>query len=198
MDFPLASTLSGVKSVVLTTIASSEKRRLKVVDISCKKSCSGCCRRYIELTVAEASIIVSFLKQKKLWDSVKEKAERASSMIKKVPSNAWFKMDIKCPVLDDNDLCSAYPVRPSACAVHYAKSDPIVCSPSKISNQKYNPVEFLEEFTESRKKLNSTLAGYGVLQIVLPLPTALLMADRISIKTGLSYDQVMSIIRNEI
>ena len=198
MDFPLASTLSGVKSVVLTTIASSERRRLKVVDISCKKSCSGCCRRYIEITVAEASIIVSFLKREKLWDSVKEKAERVSSMVKKVPSNAWFKMDIKCPILDDNDLCSAYSVRPPVCAVHYAKSNPAVCNPSKVSNQKYDPVEFLEEFTESRKKLSSTLAGYGVLQIVLPLPTALLMADRISIKTGLSYDQVMSIIQNEI
>ena len=119
-------------------------------------------------------------------------------MTKKVPSNAWFKMDIKCPVLDDNDLCSAYPVRPPVCAVHHAKSDPGVCNPSKVSNQKYDPVEFSEEFANSRKKLSSMLVGYGVLQIVLPLPVALLMADRISIKTGLSYDQVMSMIQNEI
>lgn len=119
-------------------------------------------------------------------------------MTKKVPANAWFKMDIKCPILDDDDLCSAYSVRPPVCAVHYAKSNPIVCSPSGFSNQKYDPIDFSGEFTESRKKLNSTLAGYGVLQMILPLSTALLMADRISIRTGLSYDQVISIIRNEI
>jgi Fe-S-cluster containining protein len=200
VDVPLSSALSGVKMAVLAAADLSERRKLTMApQPRCSRACNGCCSRHLEVTVAEASVVVSHLKGRGGWREVRDEAKAQVPVAKVTPPSAWFKLNIKCPVLDrGTGLCRAHPVRPPACSTHYATSDPSACDPWSSSQSEYRPVVLGDVFAEAQKEIRSGLASDGILTLQLPMPVALLMADRVSLRSGLSYDEAISLINNEL
>lgn len=180
--------------------AASEKRRLTVrQDVRCRPGCSACCSRYLEVTVAEAMVVVEHLRQAGRLRAVLDAARSQVQAVRQTPQNAWFKLNIPCPVLDPSTrLCSAYPVRPPACSTHHAVSDPSACEPWSSSDQPFMPVDFADVFMESQRRVLGATEADGILRMQLPMPVALLLADRASRVSDLNYEQAVDLISREL
>lgn len=181
--------------------SSTDKRRLRVYgrSISCKPGCHGCCKRYLTVSLAEAMVMHDHLKKRGQWEQVRQEADDQYRRYGRVTDLVWFKMNISCPVLDrDTGMCRAHQVRPPACAAHFATSDPDLCDPLSTAGGEYRPVEMRDVVEKFRNELSESLAEHGILQMRLPLPVALLMAERISVRSGMSLEQAISLIRNEL
>ena len=59
-------------------------------------------------------------------------------------------------------------------------------------------MEMEDVYEESSRKIESKVDGHGILAFKLPLPVALLLAERIKHRKGLSSQEVMSFIFNEL
>lgn len=184
---------------VMEAASASERRRLKVVpSVSCRPGCNGCCSRHVEVTVAEAAVMVLWLRRRGLWDGVKRAAEEQASLARRTPPDAWFKMNIKCPALSREDgTCAAHQVRPPSCSTHYAASDPAACDPWVSSEREYLPVDFTDIYVDSQKSIRDTLKADGILLLQLPMSLALLLADRVAAGAAKSYEEAVSIMRDE-
>lgn len=201
MDLNLATALSQVKLAMMDAAEKSSKRRLAVYSdkIRCKPACDGCCSRMVFVTVAEAIVIQEHLRKAGKWDEVRPRAIALATVVKAANAVSWFKMNMKCPVLDpESKMCLAYQVRPTPCSAHFATSDPGMCDPWSTAGGEYSPVDMEEFHDEAVKRIESRLDGHGVLAFRLPLPIAVLFAERIRYRKGLSAHEVMSFIFNEM
>lgn len=176
----------------------SSKRRLTVLkDAPCKKGCSGCCRRMITVTVAEAIVIQDYLEKAGSWDDVLKKCLGMLSRVRDANPVSWFRMNVECPVLHE-DSCRAYVVRPAACSVHFALSGPALCHPWATEPGEYAPVELEDVFERFQKVLRSSVDAHGILSVSLPLPAALVMADRVRHQPNLSPEALIRLLFNEL
>ena len=200
MKIQFSNELGLVKLALMDTIAKSDQRRLVSKEqIPCKSGCSGCCSRLVEITMAEAVLIYDDLYQKKLWPQVRVVAKGQAPMIKDIPPMSWFKMNLKCPILDQSkQTCLAYPIRPAICSTHFVSSDASMCDPWSSNSNAFKSLDFIDLLIEFRERASSHIEGYGILSLELPVPTALLLAERINTLSGLSIDQVMSIMYSEL
>jgi hypothetical protein len=200
MEIQFSKSLSQVKLALVDTAVKANQRRLtNFNDISCRSGCAGCCSRLVEITMAEAVLIYQHLQDTKQWDSVRTMARSQAAVAKTIAPLVWFKMNRKCCVLDtEKSTCRAYAVRPAWCSIHFVSSPPECCSPWSSTQGLYIPTDFLDLFTEFRKRMASHVEGYGILSLELPLPIALLLAERINTMSGLSVDQAVSLMFNEL
>lgn len=201
MDLNLVTALSHVKMAMMGAAEKSAKRRLAVYSntITCKKGCDGCCSRMVHITIAEAVVIQEHVQKTGKWSEVRARAITMATVVKVANPVSWFKMNFKCPILDPAaKTCLAYEVRPAPCSVHFVTSDPNLCDPWSTSGGGYQPVEMEDVYEESSRKIESKVDGHGILAFKLPLPVALLLAERIKHRKGLSSQEVMSFIFNEL
>jgi len=176
----------------------SEKRRLTMAPRdSCTPGCSSCCHRMIEVTVAEATVVVQDLRSQGLWKKVREACESVADLARTGSSESWFKMRTRCPVLSDDGRCSAHRVRPPACAVHFVTSDPGLCDPWSTGSGTYSPVVLRDVYSLAQERIREALPEGGIMNMTLPLPLALLLADRVAVRTDLSYEQAIEVIGRE-
>ena len=105
---------------------------------------------------------------------------------------AWFKMAIPCPVLGDDDRCGAYPVRPPTCSCHFVTSDPSLCSPWDHGEGEYEALDFHDLFDEYKGRLSEAVQAYGIFTLVQPIPSALLFAERISVRSGMTLSEAIA------
>lgn len=201
MEFKLSQALGPVRLKLMDVASKASSRRLMDhrKKISCKPSCAGCCSRMISVTVAEATVIYDHLVSAGTWGAVRSEARNQASEARKADPLAWFKMNRPCPVLErDSRLCLAYKVRPAACSTHFVTSDPDLCGPWSATSGRYEPADMddlAEEFTEF---VRSHVAKSGILSLELPMPVALLLAERISIRSGMELDEVVSLLFQEL
>ena len=201
MEFKLEQALGNVRFNLIDTLEKSNKRRLISFDnyeIKCKSGCSGCCKRLIKLTMAEAFIIYEYLKSNDLWDKVKIKAEDQLPTIKNSNDVTWFMMNKPCPVLNKHNNCLAYKVRPILCSTHFVKSDPILCDPLNMDVGKYESIQFNDFVEDFLKKLLKNTALSGIFQLELSLQESILLAEKINLQVGLDLDQIISLFFNEL
>lgn len=200
MDVGLPQALGPVKTALMETARKAEVRRLMVYGdkIPCRAGCSGCCSRYLTASLAEAVIMYVHLRESGLWDAVRRRAEELMPLVRSASPVAWFKMNKKCPVLDESGMCSGWAVRPAACSVHFVTSDPSLCDPWSSRSAPYVPLEFDDLFDAFQKSAEAGLEKNGILALQVPLPVGLLMAERISVRSGLSLDKAVSLIFNEL
>ena len=201
MDLVFSQALGPVKFALISITARAEEYILHSNKVpSCKKGCAGCCNRVAPVLVAEAVLIYEYLKSKKSWPAVRERAREQFPLLKDDPHPiAWFKMGKPCPVLDpETKSCLAHSIRPIVCATHYVLSSPVTCEPWGITNKVYQPLDYPDLCTEFRTQVFNNVAGFGILSIELPLPTALLLAERISVQSGIDLSQAVSLILNEL
>lgn len=52
-------------------------------------------------------------------------------------------------------------------------------------------------YNQAIKRMKESIGPLGVLGIELPIQSALLFAERISVKTGLTFEQIIQVISNE-
>jgi Fe-S-cluster containining protein len=201
MDLNLVTALSQVKMAMMDAAEKSTKRRLAVHSstIACKKGCDGCCSRMVYVTIAEAVILQEHVQKEGKWPEVRARAISTATVAKVANPVSWFKMNFKCPVLDpETKSCLAYKVRPAPCSVHFVTSDPALCDPWSTSGGDYLPLDMDDVYEEASKRIESKIDGHGILAFRLPLPIALLFAERIKHRRGLTSQEVMSFIFNEL
>ena len=201
MDVHIHHALAPVKIHLADVASRADKRRLRMYgnNISCRSGCSGCCARLITITMAEAVIAYEHLKREGSWPDVRKRAVGQMEVLKVADPMAWFKMNRKCPILDpDTDLCQAYVVRPATCATHFVTSDPELCDPWSTHTGKFETVNFPDLFGKFRQRVSECVQGYGIFTLMLPIPSGLLLAEKISVKSGLDYSEVVSLFFKEL
>jgi len=166
--------------------------------ISCRMGCAACCRMLVPLSVPEAFQLREYLEQLPLerrtdllhrlsdtkdrlsqaglWDRLNDVAEapRAVPDEELDPINqSYYALRISCPYLE-NELCSIYEARPSACRELLVTSPPELCQ-----DMAQNPVAPLPV----SMRISSILGlVWGTLTSspprLIPLPIALEWAER--------------------
>ena len=139
--------------------------------------------------------------EKNRWTSSagRSHARKLLPLAKNAEPVSWFLMNLPCPVLDPGDnTCLAYRVRPAACSTHFVRSNPGLCSPHAVKSGPYVPADFDDLLGEFLDRLASNVAGFGILQLQLPLPSGILLAEAINLQTGLSLDKAVSMFLNEL
>lgn len=192
--------LAGVKVAMVEAASRAERRRLVVLGDSspCRKGCSACCSRMVRVTVAEAAVMLEHLERAGTWREVREAAREQARIAMAAADRSWFMMNIPCPVLDrGTGECRAYPVRPTPCSAHYVTSDPSLCDPWSTRAGEYRPEPDVEAHEAFLRALEREVDGYGVLALRLPVPAALLLAERIK-DVGDSAEQIASFVRTEL
>lgn len=167
-------------------------------NIKCKPGCSGCCAQLREISIAEAVIAHQKLVADKLWEVVRPRALAQFKIAQETSPLSWFKMNIKCPMLDaDTQLCMVYPVRPAVCSTHFVSSDPEGCSPWSVKKVGYHPVPMVDLLIDFQKRLSSSVAAFGIMSFMAPIPVALLIAEKIQMRTNLNLPELIRIIMHE-
>lgn len=198
MDVKFSEILGPIKLVLLDTASKATTWRVpgKVI-VPCKAGCAGCCSRHIIIYMAEAIIIYEKLKSDKRWDEVKTRAQAQLPIIGKTDPLSWFKLNISCPVLGTDKKCLVYQVRPAMCSTHFVLSDPKLCDPWGVGAGKYEPLDLDALYRSFCAKLEN-MVGSGVLRMRLPIPSALLLAEGISVQSGLNIQQVMAFVFKDL
>ena len=198
----LSDALSHVKMAMMDTSQKTAIRHLNLLSNStpCKASCSACCSRLIYVSVAESLIMLDSLIRSGVWDQVRDRAKEQVKLIGIADrSSSWFKMNKPCPILNpETKLCLAYEVRPSPCSTHFVKSNPNLCDPWSTDVGEFKPEDMVDLHEQFLSLLEREVAGRGILRIRLPIPVALLFAEKIQIQTNLSFDDIIELINSEL
>jgi len=197
MGIDLAVTLGPVRAAMLEVAAKARGHHVyNMEDIPCKAGCSHCCRTKVDITIAEAMVIMRSLKKSGKWDAVRMRALRQLPVVKSVNQIPWFMMRIPCPLLE-NDRCVTYDLRPVRCSTHFVTSDPRLCGPTDIVSGEYRPV-FLEDLRIwFDKQLLNHVNTYGILNLKMVTSAALILAERASLQTGVDFSRMISLIYGE-
>jgi Fe-S-cluster containining protein len=191
--------LKKIESITREVALESEKRRLTVYQerIKCKPGCSHCCSRQIHLTLGEAQNIRKKLISIGKYEETKARIE-ALKEFEDLDFVTWFKMNLKCPVLDpETQRCLAYEVRPLTCSIHFSESDPSSCDPWSMSQPDFKPVDMVDLFDKAIKKM-SGVSARNFWSVSLVIHRAIEVTEKMGQVEGLSYDQVMELISRDL
>lgn len=198
MKVDLSRALDPVRNAMIEASTSS-KLRLSVIggDTPCKAGCNHCCSRLVSISLAEAAIMVERLKADGQWTAVEKRAVEIEQLSKEVDGITWFKMNIKCPVLNpETGLCEAYEVRPATCSTHFVMSSPNSCDPWSTEPMNYVPVDMVDLHANFVKTLERE-CGKGIMSVPLPLPAAIRVSSRLVSRNGMTLDEAMALIARE-
>lgn len=201
MKFDLASWVVPVETSMRNCAEKATVRRLNMYldEIKCTKGCSSCCSRMIYISIAEALVIQETLVRSGKWNEVRKRCldQKAINMASNPVS--WFKMNIKCPVLDSSSQeCMTYNVRPTPCSIHFVKSNPKQCDPWETEGGEYQPISMDDIHDEFIHSMESCIDGHGILAYRMNLPSALLFAENIRKMVGLTVEEAISLMRSEL
>lgn len=200
MGFKFTKEIADIKLWMKETGFYSTKRRLDVYQesIRCKKGCSACCTRPIKIFIAEALVLYDHLVKKNEWLEVKKKCHEFQKLAKNMSEKTWGFLNLKCPILKDDDSCGAYEVRPAICAVHYVTSNPKFCNPEYLERDKIRHADFVDIFQKFLDKINAEYPEGGIMKLYLPLPTALLIAESINERNNINIESITDLIKQEL
>ena len=144
----------------------------------CSKGCSYCCEQAIYLSCAEQEIISKKLLSMPNEDisRIKDRNNKVLEIMKlnKIPltmgatdgemaekvNNDFLRLQIRCPLLDDNGNCSIYEVRPTSCWPYRNYGHKIDCK-GKIAEHSYPHVEMASVLT-GRLNMDKSLSGKNI------------------------------------
>lgn len=196
----LPQVLEPVRIALIGTAVQSSVLQMKSKEkITCKVACTGCCSRHTQISIAEAIIIYEHLRVKKEWHDVRKQAKDQAKIARNIEPLSWFKLNIKCSILNlETKLCRAYMVRPAVCSTHFVSSDPDLCDPWSHKSGKFITVDMNNLYFKFKNRLENSIDGFGVFGMHFPIPSALLIAEKISVQSDMDLAQVMSLIRTEL
>lgn len=139
---------------------------------SCKAGCGACCHQEILLPRPEADLMVNHLRahlapadmaalQTRLSEWLRWVREVLPGLLKGNSDwdHVYYNEGPGCPLLIDNN-CSAYPVRPLTCRLHYVSSPPERCLRDKDEGYVDDKVEVITEI--SRQSFGEDLNNFMV------------------------------------
>lgn len=188
--------IAPLKVAMMAIARQSTYLSLNAPRIPCRPGCSACCKRYVVVSLAEAMVLVDHLKSNQKWARVAATAAEQRDLALKVKPLSWFKMEISCPLLN-HDRCDAYAVRPPICSSHFVTSPPEACSPMSTSMARYEPHHMPEVHAEFAKSFDKIIGEKSPLRVRAPMPTALLIAEKISMDYGSDFDSMVSALVRE-
>ncbi len=95
--------------------------------IKCCKGCGFCCNVNVEMTEAEAEVIIKYCREKNIPINTEILLEQLNLTSNERP----FHKHSRCVFLDDNDACKIYEARPVNCRKHLSQTDPDFCNNAK-------------------------------------------------------------------
>lgn len=126
--------------------------------ISCKPGCSNCCRMNVDVTSAEVSVILDYLREKEIdLDTDYLKKQLAGG------EDYHLNPNPRCTFLGSDNLCTVYEVRPVACRKYRVFSDPDLCN-----LQKHGTSKVATEFLLDNESLASAMMNLGLKYGSLP------------------------------
>jgi Fe-S-cluster containining protein len=149
--------------------------------------------------MAEAVIIYEHLREKEYWPDVRKKATDQMNLLGAAQPMTWFKMRQKCPVLNtDTDLCRTHALRPAICSTHFVTSNPKLCDPWSTASGEFKAVDYTDLYENFQRRMTECIQSYGIFTLMMPIPTALLLAEKISVKSGLDLSEIVSLFFKEL
>lgn len=121
------------------------------IESTCRKGCAACCTHPIVANGFEVDVILNYIERNYGYEIVKaikqrinDAANRLDVEIGPAPRNInemkyitdheeeiktnYFALQLPCPLLNEQQECMVYPVRPSPCWAYRSYGDPSVCS----------------------------------------------------------------------
>jgi len=134
-----------VKNRIKLTVLQVEKQQYGTEEdtkhilsgVSCGdcKANKGCCFMSVSALMFEGLPIVRRLKQTgRDTPELRAKLHSLGDAMEDATKGDWFAKQTPCAFLDDDQGCSIYDVRPSACRHHVVFSPPELCSPPETKN----------------------------------------------------------------
>lgn len=147
--------------------------------ITCTPGCASCCYHPVMISVLEAIPMYRWLQTRGKWtDKLKAKLKDAADKQYGTAFEVWLFSLIPCPLLDEQNLCSAYEARPLICRAYYAVSDPDFCHPHRLGQgtEIVDRTSVTDPFHERQAEI---LKQHRVRFSAMPIGTALLYAERV-------------------
>lgn len=135
-------------------------------EVQCKRGCADCCHAVFDISFIEASYLASHIHTHKnllrqQWDNAEKAAIAFEQLIKNGQNLSTAR--VRCPLLDDNNLCLAHGFRPVNCRT-YGTPTAIdnkahVCGLSGFDNKQEYPTIDLAPIQKSLRQYSTELAG---------------------------------------
>jgi len=150
----------------------------------------------LEISLAEAIEIVTYLRNNGQWSEVSAKISKIDMDLSLVDPTVYFAMGLKC-ILLKNDECRVYKVRPIACASHYVHSDPDLCNAESGKDGNYELSPIMLKLFEFNARLKKVFDSDSVLKRTGWLPFALKAASIVIDHKFESFEDFISIHKGE-
>jgi Fe-S-cluster containining protein len=157
--------------------------------VTCQKACNHCCHYPVLVSVLEGVSLFRWLADQNLWrKDLKERVQEAHRRVWGLSPGVWMLSLIPCVLLTAEGLCGAYAARPFICRTTVSIGDPHYCHPHRFTEgaaivSRRGIVEQLQEIE------NRLLKSARLTVIRLPIPTAILMGERLC-KEGVEPEEI--------
>jgi Fe-S-cluster containining protein len=195
MKLPILQSVVKIRTSLIETAYKASLANAKIQQfVACRKGCDGCCHRMVQLTLAEAIILMDYLKDNGSWKTVLDKVNQYAEEYNFVDRDSWFKMRIPCPVLDINTRqCMAHAVRPVFCSTHFAIGDSGPCDPWYTGEKPYTGFDRTEVVKDFYETVFSS-SNPHIFGMMLPVVSALIAAERMQETPDMNFEELVKIL----
>lgn len=158
----------------------TEFKELAGSSVTCRKGCAHCCYHPLYISVLEGVSLYLHLRSKGLWSfTLRRRLEEHSKQTIGLAPAVWMLAEIPCPLLTEEQTCSAYEERPFLCRTSFSVGDPFLCRPAEFSEQ--TPMLYrhdrLAEYYSLEKKL---LKEMNMPHARVPLSLAITLGEKLA------------------
>ncbi len=152
--------------------------------VHCRPGCADCCHAFFTVSFIEAACLANFLdRNRQIVASQQTRAEEAAAAFEQLVARGGDPAvaRIRCPLLGDDDLCLAHPVRPINCRSYGTPTiiagKAHVCGISGFLNSKRYPAIDLAPLQLRLADFSRELAGEEFAERRFPIAWVLLRLD---------------------
>lgn len=147
--------------------------------ITCTVGCAWCCHHPISISLFEGILIYRWLSKNNKWTlKLREKLKKVSDQQYGTAFEVWLLALIPCPLLDENNRCSAYKARPLICRTYYSMGDPFYCHPHRLGAEtEIVPREMAVDFYHQEQE--KLLRKHKLQFITMPIGAAILLGAKL-------------------
>lgn len=158
----------------------TKSNQKKTGPITCAPGCAWCCYHPVSISVFEGILLYRWLVRHGKWSlKLKDKLKISAETQLGVIPGVWLKAMIPCPLLGQDNKCTAYDARPLICRAYYAVSDPYYCHPHRLSRSKTSLIPRDQVVGPFHREQEVIHRKHKLQVIFLPIGASLLMAARV-------------------
>lgn len=145
----------------------------------CCPGCAFCCCWPTSISILEGMDIYFHLRDSRRWTlALQERVRAGADSVTGLTYSVWLHSAIPCVFLDKTQRCEIYEARPLLCRVALSNGNPEDCKPHNMSAASgiLHRTEVMAIFQNAER---SILQKYNIEYHTMPIPTAILAAERI-------------------